>query len=314
MKKTRFELFMNAVDNSYLEEAMLPRNSRRLSIYHWGAAAAACLVLCFSSAFYLHFHHTDSSQSMSVSDMEELGYTFQLPEEAVTKSYSLVYLGAENTTPVAQVTFVQNDTEFTYRALKSDTAENISGIDDSDSHCLAWTSDSVDMQLYRAEGEDSYVSWYSPQEKTQWCLRSGADSKEILQTAHSILLSMGLDTTVVPSDAADISYDVFPLDDLTVAETSFSLNEIRYSYHVAATGDVSLPFADISNRSGDYREHTSSQIDWCDAELYYTEGGAGKIIWFDIAPGLLYSVSMDTGASEQALLEIANMLFTPAQE
>ena len=38
------------------------------------------------------------------------------------------------------------------------------------------------------------------------------------------------------------------------------------------------------------------------------------LLWFDLVPGILYSMSMDSGASEEALLEMANSLFEPAQD
>ena len=39
----------------------------------------------------------------------------------------------------------------------------------------------------------------------------------------------------------------------------------------------------------------------------------GKIIWFDIVPGVEYSLSVESGASENSLIAMANELFTPLQ-
>ena len=38
-----------------------------------------------------------------------------------------------------------------------------------------------------------------------------------------------------------------------------------------------------------------------------------KAVWFDVVRGLLYSLSMDRDESEEAVLEMANQLFAPAQ-
>ena len=63
----------------------------------------------------------------------------------------------------------------------------------------------------------------------------------------------------------------------------------------------------------DYENHSSVELGWCAAEAFWTEGGAGKLIWLDLAPGLVYSLTMDTGASKDALTEMAETLYTPAQ-
>ena len=67
-----------------------------------------------------------------------------------------------------------------------------------------------------------------------------------------------------------------------------------------------------------YRPETVSythlaKVLWCPAVISYDESGAGKITWFDVAPGLVYSLSADSGASRDALLDMVNRLFTPAQ-
>ena len=49
------------------------------------------------------------------------------------------------------------------------------------------------------------------------------------------------------------------------------------------------------------------------AQLSYDEGGAGKIIWFDIVPGIEYSLSVESGANAEALSDMASLLFTPMQ-
>ena len=52
---------------------------------------------------------------------------------------------------------------------------------------------------------------------------------------------------------------------------------------------------------------------WCSARLSWNEDGSGKLVWFDLVPGLLYSLTMDSGASEQALMDMAAQLYEPAQ-
>ena len=51
-----------------------------------------------------------------------------------------------------------------------------------------------------------------------------------------------------------------------------------------------------------------------DARLAFDKNAGGKIVWFDPAPGLLYSLYMESGASEAALLDMADLLYDPAQD
>ena len=141
-----------------------------------------------------------------------------------------------------------------------------------------------------------------------------ADSLAVLTTASQILRSTGLDVTVAPEDAQDITYNAFLLDGLTVAETTFVLDEIRYSYRMAATTELLEDFQDISGMTGPFERISAGEVAWCRAKINYTEGGQGRIIWFDLVPGILYSMSMDSSASDEVLLELANELFEPAQD
>lgn len=81
---------------------------------------------------------------------------------------------------------------------------------------------------------------------------------------------------------------------------------------MAATGQVELPFQDISGLP-DYGTTEDVELLWCPAVVSYDEGGTGKRTWFDAAPGLVYSLSNDTGASKGTLPEMAASPFTPAQ-
>ena len=63
-----------------------------------------------------------------------------------------------------------------------------------------------------------------------------------------------------------------------------------------------------------YENQSQAELGWCMADLYWNEGGTGKILWLDLAPGLVYSLSVENGASEAVLLGMAETLFTPVQD
>ena len=169
------------------------------------------------------------------------------------------------------------------------------------------------IQLVSSGGSTS-VSWYRDEEQTQWYLTAEADSREVLTTASQILKSTGLDVAVAPENAQNITYNAFLLDGLTVAETTFQLDGITYAYRMAATMELVEDFADISGMAGPFGHELADQVLWCSAKLSFNEGGEGKVLWFDVVPGILYSLSMDSNAGEDALLDLATQLFEPAQE
>ena len=136
----------------------------------------------------------------------------------------------------------------------------------------------------------------------------------MLTTASKILRATGLDVTVAPSKAENVTYNAFRVDGLTVAETTFQIDGITYAYRMAGTSELRENITDISGMDGPFEKVAAGEIHWCKAKVIFNDGGQGKILWFDLVPGILYSVSMDSGASEEALLNMAYSLFKPAQD
>lgn len=95
--------------------------------------------------------------------------------------------------------------------------------------------------------------------------------------------------------------------------TAFTLNSVTWHYRMAPTLDVSETIPDISAFTGGSLT-AEGRLRWCPTVLRWDAGGAGCIIWRDIAPGLAYSLTADTGASEKTLADMAALVFKPAQE
>lgn len=156
----------------------------------------------------------------------------------------------------------------------------------------------------------------APAETFDACERETADISEASKdkvTPVNILLDAGFILPEVPQGGTGAGYDLIEQDGLTVAEMSFTLDGTRYVYRMAATGEIAENFRDISALQGTWADQDHGQIGWCNARLYWDEGGSGKAVWFDIVPGILYSLTMDTAASEQGLLDMARILWQPAQ-
>ena len=133
-------------------------------------------------------------------------------------------------------------------------------------------------------------------------------------TAELTQRVIALDVTVAPESAGNITYNVFLLGDLTVAETTFVIDGITYAYRMAATTEIREDFADISGMEGLFGQNAEGEVLWCSAKLSFDEGGQGKIVWFDVVPGILYSLCAESGASADMLQNMAVQLFEPVQD
>ncbi len=315
MKEKRFLLLMNSIGDDLLEEAQFP--VKRWPFLYDLAGIAACLCILAAGIFMLRGGaiREDGGQEEIVSQIGQMGYDLPLPKGAEEPVYSTVDMDMESGGLAAQVTYLYNGHKYTCRVLKTEYSVDISGMDEAWDESIDWKAGGLDMQLREAKEEHAaWVGWYSAEKQMQWCLSSyGEEALSLLHTAQEIVEKIGFQMDVAPEGAEDIIYNAFTLDGLTVAETCFTLDGIRYSYRMAATYETSRDFADISGAADAYKVNTDAEVSWCPARLSYTEGGSGKIVWFDVVPGILYSLSMDDGASADALTGMAAQIFAPAQ-
>lgn len=305
---------MNAVDDDLLEEAQYPV---RRSLSWLRMAGVACLALF--AAFWLLARGGGGQEAIggpvhesSMDEVARLGYVIPIPEGARNVSYLLIDSEAPDAAPMAEAVYERGGRTYSCRALKAEQAEDISGLSDEWEQSLDWNSGALQMQL-RQSDTSAWVGWYAPDAGVQWCLKGGEDALELLHTAQSIVEALGYNLAVAPENAGDVLYNAFELDGLVVGETVFSLNGVSYSFRMAQTWEIEEEFADISGLDGSFRNTAEGSVQWCPARLSYDDSGAGKVVWFDVVPGLLYSLSMDQGASEEALLEMTGQLFQPAQ-
>ena len=296
--KNNFDLWMRSIDNSYLEEAMLEasntRKHRALTL-----TVAACLVLAATGLLLRH----SILQANNPDDSQKIAETVTLtpvPDFPQNNSITREYI-------------VRNGETYTLLSCEVSNPTDISGQESANATPLVWCSGGLELKLCSTT-DAIWASWYDTNTQTQWCLMSDTSTLALLTTAKELVEELGYNVAVAPDSATDITYDAFLINDLTVAETTFVSDGIRYSYRMAATSEVSSDFADISGTGELYEIQKTSNVGWCPAKIYYTENSCGKIIWFDIVPGLLYSLSMETNASEEALLSLAHELFQPAQD
>lgn len=300
----KFRLLMNSVDADLLEEAAAPVARRRLRPWI-GAAIAACLLLAVGLPLFRGF-----SPTVTDSQLLAMGYEMKLPEGAKKVRYALL---DQDEQEGAQASFVIRDTKYVYRTVKTEQEQPLADSADKQAQILAWNLGGVDIQLVSSSSSTS-VSWYLQEDQTQCYLSANATAREVLTTAMQILRTTGLDVNVAPENAEHVTYNVFRKEGLTVAETTFQIDGITYSYRMAATIDLLEDIIDISGMPDTLSKVTAGEVLWCRAKITFDEGGQGRIVWFDVVPGILYSLSMESGASAEALQDMANLLFEPAQE
>ena len=329
----RFFRLMHAVDDDLLEEAMQPVRRRRHVWIPLAAAACLCIAAALAAVPLLRAParqdvQPDGTQKQSGTSATEaavpssittdakaimdLGYTLAVPADSQDVVYSLV--PTDSDIPMAQVCYVSNGIRYTARSLKTDSAADLTGSSANWTQELSWSDAGLAMDL-RTDGEESWVGWYARSTGTQWALGAEDSAQSVLHSACGILKTLGYDVAVAPEDAEDVTYSVLEIDGQTVAETAFTLDGIPYRWHVG-TGDSEDPerLVDLSGSERVYPHTVETTIRWCRAELSDDPGNAGcKLIWIDIAPGLAYSLETDGTVPPEALQELAESLFVPAQ-
>lgn len=296
MNTKKFYTVMNALDDDLLEEAKQPLHTKKHKI-RWYSVAAACVFL----AILLHFPFQQSN--VTAADLHAQGYDLLLPEDADNVTYSL---NEDTQTKTAQAVFSLYGDDYIYHVSKCTQPATASDA------LISWNTKGLDLSMTKTSSESS-INWYSASANTMHTISTSAGDDKLLGTARQVLLLTGLDIANAPAGAENIKYYVYPYNDLIIAETSFLYENNIYSYRMAATLEIEENFADISGMNEDFSITVSGDVDYCPAKISFNPNGQGKIIWFDVVPGIVYSLSTENSASDEVLLRLANELFNPMQ-
>ena len=333
MNQDRFLRTMQAVDDDLLEEAMRPVPGTGRSARRRAGLIAACLLVAVGASVLLLRPQKDAAADapaaeadapmmfsaapaeaaekeaafVTAEDLAAAGYDIPVPAQAENLSYELVDRDGD-AAPMAVANYTLDGAGYTCTALRTDEPEDLTGDSGTDAS-IQWNVSGLAVSL-AAQPDGTVFTWYIAADGIQWSLVSEADADAVLTTAQEILQTLGFDLSVAPEGAEDVHYAMRTMEELSVAEIRFTLDGVQYVYRMAG----SARFADLSGIDAPYETETDTELGWCQAKLLYTDGGAGKILWYDVAPGVLYSLSMDTGASEEALQDMALALYTPLQD
>ena len=133
-------------------------------------------------------------------------------------------------------------------------------------------------------------------------------------TAQELMNKTGLGFTV-PDGAAEVVYSYIDTgsDAPGIAQMSFTMYDTRCTARVCPSDIPGDTLPDISGLYYQWKNTEKSPLGYNEATLCWNEGEQGYVSWYDYAPGLLYSVSMESGATKAALMDIAERSCPPVQ-
>ena len=126
-------------------------------------------------------------------------------------------------------------------------------------------------------------------------------------TQESILETVGI-SFQVPANAEDVTFWTIDTDPVT-AQMKFSFDGDEYCYRVSSTAE----YTDISGMYYEWENEDSCPVQYNEANVYWNDFKEGVILWYDAAPGMMYSLSQNTNATFGTLDTMANALYEPTQ-
>ena len=329
MKQNRFQLWMQAVDNELLEEAQKPYRRKYTFIYRIGAVAA-CLVLVITAVTLTQRKKAESLQmpnpvtSASAEEIQHLGYSVPLPKDAENPSYYIIDMGKDSA-KMAEVDFEQNGKEYSCRALKSDTVQDISGLNYEWAKSEDWSGEDISVQL-RQSDDAAWVGWYAFGAGVQWCISGGNNALQLLDTAQTIVENLGYTMPLYPlesaeSAVADGGYAVaFSAADLKKTEDGYTLTAEIYDYDRYETEEIDnlkqggriqicqqpVAIGSITREDGTVHINGGTKaggVDLVEEDgIYRTNGSDGQPLYYDLG-SLTLSLSKDCTFEDQADLQ-----------
>lgn len=114
---------------------------------------------------------------------------------------------------------------------------------------------------------------------------------------------------LIPGDACDVVYTTIALEPV-VAQATFTLD--GYEVCLRAVVTDALEERDISGLYYPWETSETVEVGYCTGTVYL-KGDIGYVAWLDVAPGINYNLSLKSGATKEALVTLANAVFTEVQ-
>lgn len=156
-------------------------------------------------------------------------------------------------------------------------------------------------------------------------------------TQEELLETTGFDL-VAPDGAENISYAYIAVEEEEpIAQLQFTVDGKEYCYRAQSTGATSIMNsvgddgfymaedllgalnegvnvgAALSGLNYEWKASATIDISYCEGVAAFNEGDAGFVAWLDVAPGVLYSLSMEDDCNQDLLMNMAESIFVPVQ-
>ena len=317
MNEERFKRWMDAIDDEFLEEAQRPL-PRASAGRRWGALAACLCAAALTLALWQPWSKNTADEGTAgdnggaafsalcaAPQAEQLSASLALPENAALLTDYDLRRDESGAVTAASCTVEIDGLDYSYGAVY--TASPLPAPDGSLPD-VSWQVGGLTLLVY----DDGAVGWYSGSSGIQWYCAAD-DNGGTLVTAFAMISAQAYDVPTAPEGAEVLGYDLFELEGETVTEVTFAADGQTWRYRMMPTADVTEHIPDISGYTGG-EQTAEGQVLWCAASLRWDEGGTGCIIWKDVVPGLAYSLTADSGATETLLIDMAAQVFQPAQD
>ena len=113
----------------------------------------------------------------------------------------------------------------------------------------------------------------------------------------------------VPEEATEVVYSTIALEP-PVAQATFTLEGKEVCLRAVATNELEVQ--DISGLYYQWETTDAAEVGYCMGTVCLKED-IGYVAWLDMAPGINYNLSLKSGATKEALVELANAVFTEVQ-
>lgn len=120
----------------------------------------------------------------------------------------------------------------------------------------------------------------------------------------------------LPQSAADVAYVITEENNCPVGQVSFLYENNQYCYNVVdvkSNAQAGLYNLDFGTEVIADEESAETMVGQYPAMLNLPGDGSGSLIWEDGAAGMVYELTMDTGATKELLLKAAEPLENHAQ-
>ena len=157
-------------------------------------------------------------------------------------------------------------------------------------------------------------------------------------TQEELLEATGFELAA-PEEADNVVYSYITVEGQEpIAQVTFTVIEDNYCYRAQSTGVTNIMSgidekgevvtaesiqdalesginigAALSGMNYEWKACATVDVQHCEGICAFNEGKAGFISWLDVAPGVLYSLSMDDGCTQDHLMNMAESIFVPVQ-